>query len=210
MNHTHGTLAGMTADPIREDVEAGVATVVYELAGTWVATFTAQVSQPWEGPETLTIRPLVDGTDDEIGKTIDALGAARGIGTEVLSLLPLADARMRLRRLRAVAIVPAEDVEALRSRLRGPEALATFADLYARLARETPTPLVAMSAASGVSHSALSQRASRARKAGYLTRPTDDDPGSLTPEGARCLALVRAVHTEWSKRAHQPKEEGPN
>lgn len=172
---------GPGAEPV-EHVDEHGASVTYVIGGCWQVQLYAQHGTPWDGPESLSVRFIGDESAD-----VTAAEESNGISTAVLRAIPLADARVRLRRLRAGARVVPELVEVLRRRCAEPVDWARFAAAYAEVAKRSRQPVATMAEVSGVNRRTLGARAVKARELGFLTAPTGDSPGELTPSAKRLL-----------------------
>lgn len=187
---------GNQPEPV-EHVDEHEASVRYLVGGCWRVTLSAQHGLPWDGPESLSVTFAGNESAD-----VSAADETNGISTAVLRAIPLADARVRLRRLRAGARVAPEVADVLRRRCVDPVDWARFAHAYAEVAKESRQPLVTMAEVSGVNRHTLAARAVKARELGFLTAPTDDNLGELT---ASAKQLIRRVHEQWAKAAPKNK-----
>lgn len=168
-------------------VEGGQAVVRYRVHDVWRVEISAQVHVPWDGPERVEI-VFVAGADNatEAVASVDP----NGITTAILRAVPLADARVRLRRLRAQARLSSE-VAGLPPKLRTEWEWAEFSRLYVLAAEVGGQPLADLEAVTGVGRRTLDSRARQAREKRLLTKPTKDSLGKLTPKAQRLLAKGR-------------------
>lgn len=167
---------------IREGSEStGKVSVTYDVCG-WLVTLRADVSSPFDGPETLTVErsrstggPAALATDD--------------VTTEVLRAIPLADARRRLIRLKSAALQELDGQPTVQARLVTLEDWVAFAETYAGLVSAGhKQPLQHLARLTGVSRNTLSARVRRARKMGLLTRPVVGSLGKLTKQASDLLS----------------------
>lgn len=160
----------------------GKVTVIYDVYG-WMVTLVTSVNSPFDGPETVTIRP------DSSAEGIDVALATDGVTTEVLRAIPLADARRRLIRLKAEALQESGSQPVVQARLVTVADWAVFAETYADLVQGGHRqPLQHLARVTGVSRNTLSARVRRAREMGLITRPTSDSLGHLTKQATDLLA----------------------
>lgn len=154
---------------------ASVAEVVYVIDRKWQVTFWLDIDRKWDGPQGVDLQylPMSDSTN--------------GINTDILRSVPLADARMRLRNLRARFGLGEE-----LGHLVIPERMATerdwavFASAYS-LAAARGKPLAALEGLTGTNRRTLASRTREVRKRGLLTAPTTDSLGQLTTKAKRLL-----------------------
>lgn len=182
------TLEIVGHEPVEEVDDRG-ASVTYLVGDCWRVTLSAQHGTPWDGPQNLSIEFVSDAA--HAVKDVSAADESNGISTAVLRAIPLADARLRLRRLRAVARVAPELVDIVRSRCVEPVDWARFAFAYAEVAKQSRQPPVTMAEASGINRHTLAARAVKARELGFLTAPTDDSLGEVTAAAKRRIKKGR-------------------
>lgn len=175
---------------LSENAGADVVTVVYLVRGVWRVEVSAHPAQPWPGPASIQVTFGADADDAQ--EAIARANETRGITADVLTAIPLADARARLRALVAQERL-AEHAEFLRQRCQTPEQWAKFASVYVLATQITNRPVAALGEVSGRSRDTMAERAKQARAKGLLTPPTDDSLGELTASAKR---LLRRAHTE--------------
>ena len=159
----------------------GKVSVTYAVFG-WVVTLQTTVNSPFDGPETVNVRP------DYSEEGLDVALATDGVTTDVLRAIPLADARRRLIRLKSAALQELDGQPTVQARLVTLEDWAAFSKTYADLVSAGhKQPLQHLARLTGVSRNTLSARVRRAREMGLLTRPAVGSLGKLTKQDSDLL-----------------------
>jgi len=144
------------------------AVLLYSVHG-WTVTMTSGNLFRAAPPIELTVR-----TDDRATRD-------RGVTTEVLRAIPLADARRRIRAM-GRALLEAEQTPWYElGRLTTDRDWAKFAEAYAGVVElGDRSPVTHLAERSGTSRNTVAARVRIARDKGFLTRPTDESLGELT------------------------------
>lgn len=166
------------------DAHASNAFVVYRVFDIWDIRITSELFGLDAGPEAMSIQPAT-GAD---GLVIEKSYPDLVITTELLRSIPMQDARNRLARHKLTRAAEEGYVEPIPERFETDRDFAILADIYARRVEGGErNPLKNMAQLYGISRNTLSARIRLARERGLLTRPTKDDPGSLTLAGKKLL-----------------------
>lgn len=152
----------------------GKVTVTYDVRA-WRVTFTASPGRPFDGPEELHVF-LTNVA------AVESAIESDGLTTDLLRVLPLADARKRIR-----ALQPPEPFD-IPAKVETDAEYARFAAAYVDAVRAGKRrPIERLQAATGVSRNTLSARVRRARERGFLTGQPGQPADQLTDKATRLL-----------------------
>ncbi|MEW1546846.1 hypothetical protein [Streptomyces tsukubensis] len=151
--------------------------------GPWLVTARCPVAAPFNGPSELSIRLTIDGSDEEVTRTMEVALETDGIPASLLRQIPLTEIKAGARAVLAQQMdrgtnepypVPA------RCRIEEDYAL-LVAELARMYATGTTAPQRVLAARLGIGKATMSERIKRAKELGLWDgqRPTEKASGIL-------------------------------